>query len=157
MAELNPIGFLLNQSGDAKQAQVVDAPAFSLTKVLASAAIIVTPIATILVDQLSKLNLTAQQYVVLAVGLLGFLAVTASADVLGRSLATGAEKNGQAARAAAGEVVPFRKAIDGRRIDGREDPAVKIVASAFAGGKPQFLVREGDALNWVDADDVTIP
>jgi hypothetical protein len=68
MANTNPVSFLLNQSPAAQDAQVVQAPAFSLTKVLASAAIIITPIATIIVDQVKTVKLSAGNYVALANG-----------------------------------------------------------------------------------------
>ena len=71
MANTSPISFLLNQ--DSTQQQVVSAPAFSLTKVLAAAAVIITPIATLLVVQLKSVTLSGGNYAALAAALLGFL------------------------------------------------------------------------------------
>ena len=88
--------FFLNSGKEAQEKEVVDAPAFSLTKVLAAAAVIVPPLATLLVEQLEDVDLRAANYVALAIGVLGFLAITAAADVLARSLATAAEKNAEA-------------------------------------------------------------
>src|SRR5215203_4720308 len=105
MADMNPVSFLLNQGSDAKENQVVEAPAFSLTKVLSSGAVILTPIAAAVVSSLDSVDFSASNYVALAVGLLGFLAITAAADVLARAVATSAEKNAQAAAAAIGQMV----------------------------------------------------
>src|SRR4051812_47660970 len=95
-----PLQFLLNTGADADK-QVVEAPAFSLTKVLGAGAVIITPIATIIVDKVQKqTDFKAQHYVALALGLLGFLAITAAADVLARSIVTASKKNAEAADAA---------------------------------------------------------
>lgn len=94
------IDFLLNlKAPDADT--VVTAPAFSLTKVLASAAIVVGPLATYLVDRFSKVSFSSWQIVSLAVALLVFLAITAAADVLGRSIAAAAKVKADAVQAAA--------------------------------------------------------
>jgi hypothetical protein len=82
--------FLLNAELPADK-QVVDAPAFSITKVLASAGIIVGPIATLIADNLLNIDFSAWQLVSLAAALLLFLAILASADVVARSIATGAK------------------------------------------------------------------
>jgi hypothetical protein len=167
MATTNPVSFLLNQSPAAQENAVVQAPAFSLTKVLASAAIIITPIATIIVDQLKSVKLTAGNYVALAIGVLGFLAIAAAADVLARSLATAAKENAEAAREAAaqsaqttlaglGQVVPFTKPLAGHRIAQGDDPSITVLASAHV-GEPHFLVKEGESLTWVPTAKVRIP
>lgn len=151
------MSFLLNNSAEAKQAEVVAAPAFSLTKVLATAAAVVAPIATLLVDNFSKLNLSSQQYVTLAIGVLGFLAIASAADVLARSIATSAENNGAAARTAAGNVVSFSTPLPGLYTNTKGDPAkVDVVATCHAGGKPQYLVKDGEKLMWLAVDDVTL-
>jgi len=108
MADLNPVSFLLNQGSEAEEKAVVEAPAFSLTKVLTAGSIVVAPIATYIVDKFKDQGLTAQHYVVLTIGLLGFLAITAAADVLARSLATAAEKNERAAAASIAQFTPFQ-------------------------------------------------
>lgn len=156
----NPVSFLLNQGIAAEEAEVVDAPAFSLTKVLASAAVVVTPIATALVAQLTKVTFTAETFVALAIGLLGFLAITASADVLARALATAAEKNAQAAVAGLAQLITFEEPLDATRIqrgEGRaaEDPPVEVLASAYA-GEPYFLIKENSSLKWEPASGINI-
>jgi hypothetical protein len=158
--------FLLNKSEDAQEAQVVEAPAFSLTKVLAASAVVITPLATFIVDQLSKVNLSAGNYTTLVLGLLGFLAITASADVFSRAYATAAKEHATAATAAittatagVGHVVPFTKPLAAHRISNKEgvgDAAVEVLASAYADG-PRFLVKEDSSVTWLRASEVTIP
>jgi hypothetical protein len=164
MADTNPVSFLLNQGEDAQSSAVVEAPAFSLTKVLSAGAIIITPLATVLVDQIKDLNFSAGNYVVLTVGLLGFLAITASADVLGRSLATSAEKNALAAEKSAqvavaslGQFIPFPSlnAVRILKSDTKEDPDVEILGAAQA-HEPFFLVKEGDSIKWEPAKEIKI-
>jgi hypothetical protein len=107
MARTNPISFLLNRPAavaqpDANAAQpAVDDPAFSLTKVLATAATVLTPLTAILVTQLGDVAFSAGNIVALVLGVLGFLAVASAADVLARGAATGAEKRAEATQAAA--------------------------------------------------------
>jgi hypothetical protein len=160
MADRNPVSFLLNQGTEATQAEVVEAPAFSLTKVLASAAIVVTPIATALVAQLKDVTFTAGNFVALAIGVLGFLAITASADVLARALATSAEKTAQAAVAGLAQLITFEEPLDAMRIqsgEGRaaEDAPVEVLASAYA-GEPYFLTKKDATLTWEPASTINI-
>ena len=109
---MNMLDFLLNRTGQAKAADaVITAPAFSLTKVMAVAATILTPIAAVIVDQLPKVNLQPVHYVAMALGLLGFLAVTAAADVIARAVATVADKNGEAAKAVATQNAEAAKVV----------------------------------------------
>ena len=151
--------FLLNRQPKAAE---VSTPAFSLTKVLSSGAIIIGPIATLLVDKVAKINFSAGQLVALAIGLLGFLAITASADVLGRSYAAAASSRSdaataelQASQAAGSTFVPFPHPVEGRKILATgEDPPVEIYGSAF-GDQGYFLVRESGAFSWLPAATVT--
>jgi hypothetical protein len=152
----DPIDFILNRSTSEAANQVVTAPAFSLTKVLASAAIIIGPIATLVVDKLSKsVNLTGGSLVALALGLLGFLAITASADVLARAWATAAEKNAAGAEAGRGRLVRFATPIDGHRIDGKTNPDVVVIGFA-QGNPPRFLVVEGTTAKWLRQSELTL-
>jgi hypothetical protein len=77
--------FLLNTGA---QKTGVTTPAFSLTKVLASTAIVVGPLVTLLVGWLGGANLTDGQYVTLTIALLAFVAILAAADVLARAYAS---------------------------------------------------------------------
>lgn len=154
MAETNPIKFLLNQSPEAKETEVVRPPAFSLTKVLSAGAVIVAPIATIVVDKLDE-GLTAQHYVALAIGILAFLAVASSADVLARAIATSAERKAAAAAAERGQLLTFRKPIAAQRIvKSAEDVDVQLLA-ATQGDQAYYLVKEDDDISWLPASHIT--
>jgi hypothetical protein len=90
----NPIDWLLNRTSDGAQdsGQVVEAPAFSSTKVLTSAAVIITPLVTILLNTMQgdNFSFTPAECVTLTLGVLAFVAVLGSADVLARAWATAA-------------------------------------------------------------------
>lgn len=127
---------------------------------LASAAIVVTPIATALVAQLKDVSFTAGTFVALALGVLGFLAITASADVLARAVATSAEKTAQASVAGLAQLIPFEEPLNGTLIKsgaGRaaQDAAVEVLASAYA-GEPYFLTKENGTLKWEPASVISI-
>ena len=79
----------------------VDAPAFSITKVLTAGSVVVAPLGTLLANWIGDENfkLTPGYYVTLFIGLLGFLAIVAAADVVARALAAGAEAATAAAKA----------------------------------------------------------
>jgi hypothetical protein len=147
---------LLNRGDEAESSQVVDAPAFSLTKVLASGAVVITPIAAAVVTTLKDGKISTQQYVLLGLGVLAFLAITASADVLARAIATAAEKKAEAATASTAGLLRFSPPLPGRRIldsATEPDPAIEILAAVNA-GKPFFLVKEGDEISWLPAAKV---
>jgi hypothetical protein len=170
----SPVKFLLNDTEQAQDNAVVESNAFSLTKVLAAGAIIIGPIAAGIVDALSGLE--AQDWVVLAVALLGFLAITASADIIGRSVASAAKlradgmtaaadtragargavarTRADAAVAAIASMTPFQQPLAGHRIARGEDPAIDVLAAASGG---YFLVREDDSLTWLKEEQVRIP
>lgn len=169
--------FLLNKSDAAQESAVVEAPAFSITKVLTSAAVVVTPIATIIVDNLADVNLTAWNYTVLALGLLGFLAIASAADVYSRAYASAAKEQATATKAAAkehakaataaigttaaglGHIVTFKAPLAGHHINddpGVADPEIEVLASGFSDG-PRFLVKENGSVTWLPASEVEIP
>lgn len=105
----SPIKFLLNRGVD----EVVKAPAFSLTKVLQTAALVLTPLVTLLVSALPKISFSPGQVVTLTVAVLALLAVTGSADVLARGMATSADKFATSAdkRAEAASATPCEQAL----------------------------------------------
>jgi hypothetical protein len=155
--------FFLNQ-GTNSEKQVVEASAFSLTKVLGAGAVIITPLATLLVEQLKKHdNFKAGHYVALALGVLGFLAITAAADVLSRGFVTAAEKEAKAAKAGGvqaaanmARLVPFETPITGLRALSGPDETVKVLAAA-SGDHPYLLVQgKDDKITWVRAKDVKV-
>jgi hypothetical protein len=145
MADTNVLNLLLNR-GAAKDEQVVAAPAFSLTKVLGLAATVLTPLAALLVKAFSKVNFNHADIVHLTLGVLGLLALTASADVIGRSIATAAQTKTQAA--GFGEIVAIDPPISGTLAAQGKDPEVDVIACRANGS--QFLVSEaGQPLRWV--------
>jgi hypothetical protein len=158
-----PLDFFLNQGEEAEQKQVVEAPAFSLTKVLASGAVIITPLATLLVDKLDKADFRPAHYVALALGLLGFLAIASAADVLARAIGTAAVKKAEAATAGqaqaaanAARLVPFDTPVTALWSLPGPDQQVKVLAAASA-GDPYLLVQgDDDKLTWVLAKDVRV-
>lgn len=153
---VGPVQFLLNKGSEAEAKQVVEAPAFSLTKVLSAGSVIIAPIAAAIVDWLKDGDLKPNHYVALAIALLGFLAITAAADVLARALATAAEKNAQASAASIGQFIQFESPLDAHRVTSGEDPKVTVLAAANA-GEPYLLVKEGDSIKWRPASGITIP
>jgi hypothetical protein len=157
LANLNPSSFLLNQSETTAEDQVVDAPAFSLTKVLAAAAVIVTPIATILVDRSSstEITLSAGNYVALAAAVLGFLAIASAADVFARAIATSAEANVKAGIANAAHMVTFRQPLPAAVIADGADPDVQILAMANT-DEPIFLIKRDDVVEWLPSSSINL-
>jgi hypothetical protein len=153
VAERNPVKFLLNQGPEQESSAIVTAPAFSLTKVLSAAGIIVGPIAAVVVDNVKKQGLSTQQYVVLAVALLGFLAITASADVIARALATAATKQAEAAATSIAQFTAFKSPLPGHRVTTARDTPVEVLASAMG----YFLIREDDSIQWEPATKITVP
>jgi hypothetical protein len=148
--------FFLNK-GEHAENQVVEAPAFSITKVLSAAAIVVTPIATVIVDKIGDLSLTPANYVALALGVLGFLAITTAADVLARAMATAADSRMKFAQATLARLIPFAAPLDGHEIAEGADPSIKILAAA-QGDAPYFLVKkEDDSVKWLPESSVRIP
>lgn len=146
------VDFLLNKGASGDE-QVVAAPAFSLTKVLGSAATIIAPLSALLVNWLSDVTLTARDYVVLTLGLLAFLAITSSADVLARAWATAATADKSAPDAG---LIPFKAPLPARRITTAADVAVKVLAAANRREGPVFLLAEADgSLGWWPTSQVT--
>jgi hypothetical protein len=156
MPETSPVKFLLNQSAATQDNQVVAASAFSLTKVLAAGAVIVTPIATALVHNLAKVPLSAGNYVALAAAVLGFLAIASAADVLGRSYATAANQRAAAAMTGLAQVVTFPAPLAGTLVQEGKDQAIQVLASANV-GEPVVLAMNGDGVKWLKMSAVTIP
>jgi hypothetical protein len=157
MADTNPINFLLNRDNTGA---AVAAPAYSITKVLATGASVVTPLVVLLASKLGSIDFSSGEIVILTVAVLGFLAIVAAADVISRSTAAGnADPTHAAAQPApattAGsndvlfEFLPVRKGMLHK--DG-PDPDVQVLA----GRGPQLLVAEqGKPLAWVPQEQVT--
>jgi hypothetical protein len=131
----------------------VEAPAFSLTKVLTAGAIIVTPIATAVTEFLAKGALQAVHYTALALGLMGLLAIAGSADVLARAIS--ARRAEQPPDDQPENLIQFSPAVPAELILEGEDEDVSVVA-AVGGSQVCFLIRrEDDSLEWRPADEIT--
>jgi hypothetical protein len=159
--------FLKNENKN--KAAAVPTPAFSITKVVAIFAPLLTGLATAVAAAFEEITFTASQVTLLVVGLFAFLAITCAADVLARgrveSAKTSAEGAVAAARAAAQagpaypqEFIRFSSPLaasvgrNGHRAGGIKFEDVKIVAAS--GGK--FLcLRDADRLSWEPANRIT--
>ncbi len=97
-AQLNPVKLLLNQDNDET---AVATPAFSLTKVLATVATLLTAGLGVVAGTVDEADFTAQDVTLLMMGMLGFLAVLGSADILARAIATAAGERAGAVKARA--------------------------------------------------------
>lgn len=132
----------------------VGSPAFSITKVLTTAALVIAPVVTVVTASVSSLDFTSGQVVVLSVALMAFVAVLGAADVLARAIASSSGgKSG---------VVAISPVRHGFLTKGKDDKqAVRIVAVRASGdGTGQFLIvpdveQPGANLKWVDEAKVT--
>jgi hypothetical protein len=165
-----PISFLLNKdttaTGDKPPAaDPVTSSAFSLTKVLSSAAVVVAPLAMLLVDKISDLSFSSGQVVALIVAILGFLAIASAADVLARALANAA---GMQAAAATDAAKSRAAAVDAQskgaesglllldkplaaRLQSDGLPKVTVVAVRGGSENRVLVAAGGGKLSWVDA------
>lgn len=150
-AGFHPIDFLLNDDqshgGSAAAANPVSAPAFSLTKVLSSAAIVVAPLATWLVDAFTKTDFTSGQIVALTAAILGFLAVASSADVLARAIATAADSRAKA-------VMLLNTPLAAQLRSSDVDPKVTVLAVRGGGSNNSVLVAQNGSMSWVNENQV---
>ncbi len=153
----------LNNGEQQKAAQVIEAPAFSLTKVMAVVAPLVTVLVTFVTAKLQDAAFTYGQITVMIVALLGFLAITSAADVLARGIATAAVKkaDGLTAAAQTSAAARLRMAQFGTPMPGRlslpsgghQDVSVLAVSDA---NPPEFLcLGEDQTLSWNVATNVT--
>lgn len=124
---------------------VVDAPAFSLTKVMATVVPLLAVIVTAATDRFANDGFTAGHVAMMAVSVVGFLAVVTAADVLARAWATAAQSRSPVTVVGAG--IPATVIKDG------VDPKVQVVA--ISGGR--FLCVQSDGrTTWEVADGVRL-
>jgi len=155
--------FLNTKTEDGKSTPVdaaVDAPAFSLTKVLTAGAVIVPPLGTLLVKLLQgkDFKLKPVHVVVLIVALLGFVAILASADVLARAIAAGSQSQAEAMTKLrdAENLISFATPIRATLKDAATDPEVRVLA-ATGGSCAHFLIKKkDDIITWTLAENVRI-
>jgi len=140
MAQINPVKLLLNQG---TTTDVVEAPAFSITKVLAAAALVLTPLTAYLAKWLEGAKFTSGQTVNLIIAVLALLAVLGAADVLARALAT-------ARSSYPANPIGFEPGIKASWIKPGLDVQVHVIAARTRGSGAEFLVvSDGHNLKWV--------
>lgn len=148
-----PLEFFLNSDPEREQAAIVEAPAFSLTKVMAAVAPLVTIVVAAVTAgiQRNKDTFDSGQIITLILGLLAFLAITGAADVISRGIAAASEKQ------AAGRLrmVQFDKPLKARRATGNEGHEdVRVVAASDA-SPPEFLyLGEDEKLRWAPGSQI---
>ena len=134
------------------EGEPVQAPAFSLTKVMATVASLVTTLVAVLTAALPTADFSNAQITTLLVALLGFLAVTGAADVLARAVAASAR---HASTSAARErLLRFPTPLAARLTADGAGPAVSVIAAA---GPEYLCVREDGTLSWEPAGTVRFP
>jgi hypothetical protein len=134
---------------------VVNAPAFSITKVMAVIAPVVTALASVVTSWIRGSNFTSTQVTVLIVSLLAFLAVTASADVIARGMATSAEKqaaglatSAERKAAARARVVTFDPPLKAQLSLRGPDEGVTVIAISDALPPEYLCVRNNLSMEW---------
>ena len=144
----NPVDFLLNKGGS--DDPVVDAPAFSLTKVLTVAAPVVTAAVALIADKLDDMAFRAVHVTALTVAVLGLVAIAGSADVIARSIAT----NAKTVANKPATVVRLATLIKAVRTMPGDDENVAVTAVSCE-QPPRFLCLRADGtLTWEDEDDL---
>lgn len=157
--------FFLNKTTEAggnKTAaeSAVTSPAFSLTKVLTAGAVVVAPLGTFLVKAIEgkDFKFAPVHIVVLIVGLLGFVAVLASADVLARAIATGSQSQAEASAKLRDteNLIPFPTPIRATLKDADVDPEVRVLAATGGSCAHLLIKKKDDSITWTLAENVRI-
>lgn len=152
-----PIDFFTNGDAKAKEGSVVQAQAFSLTKVMAVLAPLVTGVAAWATSRLEDVTFTSAQVTTLIVALIAFLALTASADVIARGVAAASQVQADA-RA---HIVEFSPPLTGKAdVDGAQHRTDVRIVGASNAADPEFLCvyTEDDKPRaaWVKATSVHV-
>lgn len=142
--------FFLNEGQEDQT--VVQAPAFSITKVMAVIAPLMTAVVTVVTAQLKDVNFTSGQFVALIVSLIAFLAITGACDVIARGLATSAEKTANAR----GRWVRFDVPLVARLELPGADEDISILAASDADPTEFLCVRQDNSITWEPASQVKI-
>ncbi|MFI7060707.1 hypothetical protein ACIBL3_06985 [Kribbella sp. NPDC050124] len=151
----------MNREESKKGDEVVKAPAFSLTKVLAVSAPVVTVIVGLVTEWWKDLeiNLNATHFTVLTVAVLAFVAVGGAADVFARAIAAKNESKARAISRGTG-IYRFPVPLEAELRPGGPDTDDhrNIAVVAMSDTDPlRFLVVNGDkSLSWEDGDKVTV-
>ena len=155
-----PISFLLNSDVSTQTDNgAVSAPAFSLTKVMAVVAPLLTALVSTVLSNIKGVNWSTTDYVWMIVSLVAFLTVTASADVLARAIATSAKRRADAAvRVAATRadartrLMRFAVPVPGYLApQGADGVRVHVLAASDA-EPPEFLcIHDDTTMTWESA------
>ena len=148
----NPLSLLLNSNKE--DTAVVQAQAFSLTKVMAVLAPLVTALATWLAGQFKEASFTTGQITTLLVALIAFLAVTGAADVLARGIATSAQTTASGRM----RMMTFKSPIPGEvdvNGDGKTHMDVTVVAASDADPPELLCLHEGET-SWQPVSKVRL-
>lgn len=149
---LSPASLLLNSGKD--DSAVVQAQAFSLTKVMAVLAPLVTGLATWLAGVFKETPFTTGQITTLLVALIAFLAVTGAADVLARGIATSAQTTARGRM----RMMTFKSPIPGEvdvNGDGKTHMDVTVVAASDADPPELLCLHEGET-SWQPVSKVRL-
>lgn len=154
------IDFLLNKDGDEASTDTVTSPAFSTTKVLTAASVIVAPLATFLAKVIEgeSFNLAPVHVVATILGLLAFVAILGAADVLARSYASAAQHEADAAvtRRDSDQLITFAKPLRATVNAPNSDPEVDVLAIA-GGATLHYLVKQEDGtIAWTLGEKVRL-
>ena len=147
-----PFKFLLNQTTSTTAAQAVESPAFSLTKVMAVLAPLLTAVTAFATSALKDVSFDSGQITMMIVALIAFLAVTASADVLARGIATSADKRASGRQ----RMLRFDQPLSAQLETKTKDENVKVLAASDA-EPPEFLCLHADQkVTWQPQSKLTI-
>lgn len=133
-----------------EEKQVVEAPAFSLTKVMAVVAPLVTGVITVLTAAIKDVSFSGGQITALIISLVAFLAITASADVIARGLATSAQTTAAGRARWVRFDVPLNAQLE---LEG-PDEAVVVLAASDASPPEYLCVRADKSLSWEPSSKV---
>lgn len=147
------INFLMNRGMNIAKAPV-DAPAFSITKVLVAAATSVLPIVVLLITIFGEFDFDSTHIVALILGILAFLAIVGAADVLARARASCTPNSD----ALAGRMLlRFDKPLRANKIACGPDTPVNVYAVTQTDGVQYLAGEPGKSPAWVPANDLGWP
>lgn len=152
MARKGLIEFITNTKtdGTSVEGSAVTAPAFSITKFMTAASVVVTPIAAAVTEALTNGSMQAVHHTALALGLLGFLALVSSADLFARAIAVRRTESQRT------NLLRFSSPLPGQLILDGPDEAVQLLG-AVGGAETSFLVkRADDSLEWRPTSEIRL-
>lgn len=149
--------FFLNTGKE--EETVVQAPAFSITKIIAVLAPLITLLVTQATEWIKNLSFTATHATALIVALVALLAVITSADVIARGIATSAERTATGR----GKWIRFESPLKGmlalpvsQTNPTGKDENISVLAASDAQPPEYLCLREDGSLSWESAAIVTI-